>query len=148
MVRDYCAGALFRVPHERLTELDADAFRLEQDRHLRLFFEVRTRRVAKRVTGALIVRREDPAVVRCILACDPEFLADALVPELGESFRAFHREAVPVQVIGINVRFEELTRELACAVTHRDEGHSDDVVLRAAGGRFLDAAEEIGDALP
>jgi hypothetical protein len=56
MVRDYCAGALFRVPHERLAQLDADALRLQQDCHLRLFFEVRARRVAKRVTGALIVR--------------------------------------------------------------------------------------------
>src|SRR5262245_28811448 len=113
MVHDDGAGRLLGIDLPVLGQYAADTLGLEQAEELLLVGKVGARRIPEAVAAAPVVLSEEFLDPRRILVGNTEFLAHALVPQLGQRFGRLYAQTVEVQVLGVIVLFKELARSLA-----------------------------------
>ena len=75
---------MFRLRLELFGQLDIDQFRMDQFEELRLILQIRTRRITKAEPRTLIPLMEQLRQLRRIAPIDAQFLADAVMHQLGQ----------------------------------------------------------------
>ncbi len=83
MMDDDRRGRLFGVKHEFVGQINIDTLGSKQFKKLGLVFDIRTRRIAKAETRALVSLVKKFGEFGGVISCNAEFLADSLVPHFG-----------------------------------------------------------------
>src|SRR5258706_2125402 len=77
--------------------------RIEQLKQFRLILKVRTSRIAKTETRALIALPEQFLKIRGVVIRNTQFPANVPVPVLSQSFSTLHAQAVKIEIVGITI---------------------------------------------
>src|SRR5690606_20068478 len=123
VVADDRRGGLLRVvlPSGLLAHLDAEPLGAQDPGNGGVVLEVGAGGIPPRVATTSILLAEQPTQRRAVFGGEPPFLADAMVPVLGERFGHLDAEPVEQEIVLIAVLGEELGSGLADVVAHGDD---------------------------
>src|ERR1700687_3328485 len=116
---------LLRLELKLFRQLHVDARGIEQFEQFCLVLEAGARRIAKAVTGTLVVLMEQLRKFPGIMARDSQFFANTFTPQFRQCLGALNTQTVEVEIVCIVVRFEKLLRILtgAPAYSYQMERH-------------------------
>jgi hypothetical protein len=85
---------------------------MQQREQLRLVFQIRTRRISKRIARSAIFLVEQVANVRRVLAGNSQVFTDLFVQILGQRLRAFNAQPVQIEIFRVLAGFKQSLRFL------------------------------------
>ena len=122
----------------------------KQLHHLGAVVEVRACAVAEREPGTAVAELEVVLDGVWVLGGhhvvgELQFLANPLVPVLGERLGQLHTDAVHFEVVAVGVRGEQLVGEVRDGLSHRHQLERQHIHLATLSGQ-LTRSDEVGDA--